>query len=46
MGRDPVATLAAIEDLTVVPDDPAVVVIDEAYYDPNYPNYIAGFISQ
>jgi len=29
-GRDPVDTLARIEDLTVVPDSPAVVVIDEA----------------
>jgi len=29
-GRDPIATLATIEDLRVVPDSPAVVVIDEA----------------
>ncbi len=29
-GRDPVDTLAALEDLRVVPDSPAVVVIDEA----------------
>ena len=29
-GRDPVSTLATIEDLRVVPDSPAVVVIDEA----------------
>ncbi len=28
--RDPVATLAALEDLRVVPDSPAVVIIDEA----------------
>ncbi len=29
-GRDPVATLAGIEDLRIQPDSPAVVVIDEA----------------
>lgn len=29
-GRDPVATLARVEDLSVEPDTPAVVVIDEA----------------
>jgi flagellar P-ring protein FlgI len=29
-GRDPVSALATIEDLRVVPDSPAVVVIDEA----------------
>jgi flagellar P-ring protein FlgI len=29
-GRDPVSTLATIEDLRVVPDSPAIVVIDEA----------------
>ncbi len=29
-GRDPIATLAKVEDLHVVPDTPAVVVIDEA----------------
>lgn len=29
-GRDPIDTLAAIEDLRVEPDSPAVVVIDEA----------------
>ena len=29
-GRDPIATLAALEDLRVVPDAPAVVIIEEA----------------
>jgi flagellar P-ring protein precursor FlgI len=29
-GRDPIGTLATVEDLRVVPDDPAMVVIDEA----------------
>jgi flagellar P-ring protein precursor FlgI len=29
-GRDPIETLAALEDLRVEPDSPAVVVIDEA----------------
>ena len=29
-GRDPVDTLARIEDLRVEPDNPAIVVIDEA----------------
>jgi len=29
-GRDPIETLAAIEDLRVEPDSPAIVVIDEA----------------
>jgi flagellar P-ring protein precursor FlgI len=29
-GRDPIDTLATLEDLRVVPDSPAVVVIDEA----------------
>jgi flagellar P-ring protein precursor FlgI len=29
-GRDPISALATIEDLRVVPDSPAVVVIDEA----------------
>jgi flagellar P-ring protein precursor FlgI len=29
-GRDPISTLATIEDLRVVPDSPAVVVIDES----------------
>jgi flagellar P-ring protein precursor FlgI len=29
-GRDPIDTLAAIEDLRVEPDSPAIVVIDEA----------------
>jgi flagellar P-ring protein FlgI len=29
-GRDPIDTLAAIEDLRVQPDSPAIVVIDEA----------------
>jgi flagellar P-ring protein precursor FlgI len=29
-GRDVVDTLASIEDLTIVPDSPAIVVIDEA----------------
>ena len=29
-GRDPISTLATVEDLRVVPDEPAVVVIDEA----------------
>lgn len=29
-GHDPISTLATIEDLRVVPDSPAVVVIDEA----------------
>ena len=29
-GRDPIETLAAVEDLRVQPDSPAIVVIDEA----------------
>jgi flagellar P-ring protein precursor FlgI len=29
-GRDPISTLATVEDLRIVPDEPAVVVIDEA----------------
>ena len=29
-GRNPISTLAIVEDLRIVPDDPAVVVIDEA----------------
>ncbi len=29
-GRDPISTLETVEDLRVVPDSPAVVVIDEA----------------
>jgi flagellar P-ring protein FlgI len=30
VGRDPIATLADLEDLRIEPDNPAVVVIDEA----------------